>query len=188
MSSNRSRRISPISTTPKLLPAALPSAGETSGSRTAAAPERCASALGRVVCAGAHWRRAARGGPFPRTEAPPAPLSLIPIRLALPMTAFRDPTPSAAEMWLALFPSRASFLRSSTASAVHSIACSNRCRCGVPPRGIGGYSCPSRTRRRASPYRPANFGRISNLFSILKKRIKPQSPIWNSPTGTINTV
>ena len=47
--------------------------------------------------------------------------SLIPIRLALPMTAFRDPTPSAAAMWLALFPSRASFLRSSTASAVHSI-------------------------------------------------------------------
>src|SRR5271163_5100547 len=37
------------------------------------------------------------------------------------MTALRDPTPSAAEMWLALFPSRASFLRSSTASAVHCI-------------------------------------------------------------------
>jgi hypothetical protein len=104
MSSNRSRRISPISATPKLLPAALASLGGTWRSRAAAAPERCASALGRVVWAGAHWRRAARGEPFPRTEAPPPPLSLIPIRLALPMTAFRDPTPSAAEMWLALFP------------------------------------------------------------------------------------
>src|ERR1700684_3565797 len=72
MSSNRSRRISPISTTPKLLPAALPSTGETWGSRAAAAPQRCASALGRVVCGGAHWRRAARAAPFPRAETPPA--------------------------------------------------------------------------------------------------------------------
>ena len=63
-------------------------------------------------------------------------------------------------------------------------ACSNRCRCGVQRRAEwseGGYSCPSRTQRRCGLGSPPDFGRISNFFSILKKRIRPQSPIWNSP-------
>ena len=92
--------------------------------------------------------------------ARPPPFSLIPIRLALPMTALRDPTPSAAAMPAALFPSRASFLRSSTASAVHSIGCSNSDRCGVPAARNGlksGYSFPTRTQRRRDRHSPPDL-------------------------------
>ena len=103
-------------------PGRLPVPGSTRGSRA-----RTAAALwlgAELTDAGivAHCARRAPARVLPDAAARPPPLSLIPIRLALPMTALRDPTPSAAAMPLALFPSRASLLRSSTASAVHSIA------------------------------------------------------------------
>jgi len=50
----------------------------------------------------------------PPKGAERTPLSLIPIRLALPMTALRDGAPSAAAIQAALLPSSASFLRVST--------------------------------------------------------------------------
>jgi hypothetical protein len=65
--------------------------------------------------------RCAPAGVAPGEGARPSPLSLIPIRFALPITAFRDGAPSARAMTLALLPSRASLLRTSTASSVHSI-------------------------------------------------------------------
>ncbi len=52
-------------------------------------------------------------------------MSLIPIRLALPITALRDEAPSAAAMPAALKPSSASLFSLSTASSVHSICAPN---------------------------------------------------------------
>src|SRR5262249_42645586 len=47
------------------------------------------------------------------------PVSLTPIRFALPITALRDGAPSAKAMLLALFPSSAICLRVSIAASVH---------------------------------------------------------------------
>ena len=106
----------------RAVPPRVSSPGATRGSRATASGALLAGAGSRI--GESRPLRPARACPrLARAEArpPPPPLSLIPIRLALPMTALRDPTPSAAAMALALFPSRASLLRSSTASAVHSI-------------------------------------------------------------------
>ena len=47
------------------------------------------------------------------------PVSLTPIRFALPITALREGAPSAIAMLLALFPSSAICLRVSIAASVH---------------------------------------------------------------------
>ena len=109
----------------------------------------------------AHGARYAPTGVPPGAEARPSPLSLIPIRFALPITAFRDVAPSAAAMTLALLPSRASLLRSSTASAVHSI-------CTLPWLTLrrlqpqmewsGGYSLRRQTSGTSPLSRPVSSG------------------------------
>ncbi|HKN26746.1 MAG TPA: hypothetical protein VJY34_02220 [Roseiarcus sp.] len=54
-------------------------------------------------------------------EPPTPPLSLIPTRLALPITAARDGAPSASAIARALLPSSANVLRTSIASSVHNM-------------------------------------------------------------------
>ena len=103
-------------------PAVLASSGEIWRSRERAASAPGSPAVERTWRGIAHSRPAGRACVLPRaTPRPPPPLSLIPIRLAFPITAFREATPRAAAILLALFPSRASLLRSSIASEVHSI-------------------------------------------------------------------
>ena len=73
---------------------------------------RCARS--RVVAAAPSLGRAARGA-----RQWMLPVSLTPIRFALPITALRDGAPSTAAMLLALFPSSAICLRVSIAASVH---------------------------------------------------------------------
>jgi hypothetical protein len=107
MSSGFTRGMSSTSASEQNRAAALSFRGQTWGleREAAAADGRCAPA-----------------GAEPGEGARPSPLSLIPIRFALPITAFRDGAPSARAMTLALLPSNASLLRISIASSVHSIS------------------------------------------------------------------
>jgi hypothetical protein len=107
MSSGFTRGMSSTSASEQNRAAALSFRGQTWGLEREAA-----AADGRCAPAGAELGEGAR----------PSPLSLIPIRFALPITAFRDGAPSARAMTLALLPSRASLLRTSTASSVQSIS------------------------------------------------------------------
>ena len=75
-----------------------------SGSIRAIAGRRGRSVLGRAARGARQWTW---------------PVSLIPIRFALPITALRDGAPSTAAMVLALFPSSAICLRVSIAASVH---------------------------------------------------------------------
>ncbi len=65
--------------------------------------------------------RRARRGPDPGTDNRPSPLSLTPIRFALPMTALREAAPSACAITFALLPSSASLFRTSIDFSVDSI-------------------------------------------------------------------
>ena len=88
-----------------------------SDSVRAIAGRRGRTALGRAARGAKQWM---------------LPVSLTPIRFALPITALRDGAPSAAAMVLALFPSSAICLRVSIAASVH-ISHALRCFCGSSP-------------------------------------------------------
>ena len=114
---NVTRRISPTSASAKVQASLLAGSRGGAGERLTApgAGSRWGSAAGRDGCGG----RAGRAGAEARPPGPP--LSLIPMRFALPITALRDSAPSVSAMTLALHPSTASFLRLAIASSVHSM-------------------------------------------------------------------
>jgi hypothetical protein len=66
----------------------------------------------------------------------------------------------------------------------------NSCRCAVPAarNGLTMDILVLAERGDVEPPKSTNFGIISNFFSILEKPIRLQWRIWNSPTGTTNTV
>ena len=182
MSSNLTRRISPTSASTKAhaaflssresresARAELPSIGAGLGRGTVADDNRCAPAAAQP-CAGAR----------------PSPLSLIPIRLALPITAFRDAAPSARAMTLALLPSSASLLRTSTASSVHSISTTP---CSPPPARAGArWDDPERAysiRRRSRGRRAVTARRLMMKILLISisclEMAAAQSRISNCP-------
>ena len=188
MSSSLTRRISPTSASAKAHAAFL-SSRESRESARAELPS-CGAGLGRGTAA--DGSRYAPAAAQPGAEARPSPLSLTPIRFALPITAFRDGAPSARAMTLALLPSSASLLRTSIASSVHSIStapCPAAARAGArwndPERA---YSIRRRSRGRcAVTTRPLMMKSLLILVSCLEIAVA-QFHISNCPARVAYTV
>src|SRR5271154_5011826 len=106
--------------------------------------------------------RRARRGRDPGADNRPSPLSLTPIRFALPITALREAAPSAWAMTFALLPSSASLFNTSIDSSVHSIL-----------RSPGSSTAPDGAIRPAPFRRQAIRGRRSlrSLPSMVKNSL-----------------